>query len=210
MKNNMRLFKTMVTCLLLAAFTFCSAQNRNSTKKALLIMDMQVPILKGMPGDVLSPVAKAAEFARKNDITVIYVRATMRQGAPEINTNNKFFDEHRVALENVDVDAWSAIPSQIAPKKGDLIVDKRRFSSFEGTDLEIILRSKGYSELILCGVMTSGVVLSTVRDAADKDYKITVLSDACADPNPETNDFLMKKIFPLQANVISTQQWITQ
>jgi nicotinamidase-related amidase len=49
--------------------------------------------------------------------------------------------------------------------------------------------------------------LSTLREAADKDYQVTVLSDACADPEPEVHDFLVKNVFPFSGEVFTTNEW---
>jgi nicotinamidase-related amidase len=62
---------------------------------------------------------------------------------------------------------------------------------------------RGITTLILAGISTSGVVLSTVRDAADRDYRVLVLTDASADPEPGVHGFLTNKILPRQAQVIT-------
>ena len=54
---------------------------------------------------------------------------------------------------------------------------------------------------------TSGVVLSTLRQAADLDYRLTVLTDACYDPDPEIHRVLTEKVFPRQADVITIDEW---
>lgn len=61
--------------------------------------------------------------------------------------------------------------------------------------------------LVIAGVITSGAVLSTVRAAADLDYKITVLSDLCVDRDQEVHDVLVGKVFPKQAAVIGSEEW---
>jgi nicotinamidase-related amidase len=95
----------------------------------------------------------------------------------------------------------------VAPQEGDLAFTKRRVSSFAGSDLEVLLRSLGVNHIVLTGVATSGVVLSTLRAAADLDYKITVLSDGCADGDPEVQNVLMTKVFPMQATVTTVADW---
>jgi nicotinamidase-related amidase len=74
-------------------------------------------------------------------------------------------------------------------------------------DLQGVLSGRGVDHIVIFGVSTSGVVLSTVRDAADRDYKITVLSDACNDRSPEAHDALVKHIFPRQAAVLTSEEW---
>ena len=61
--------------------------------------------------------------------------------------------------------------------------------------------------IVLAGIATSGVVLSTIREAADKDYRITVLSDCCGDADDEVHRVLTRKIFPRQADVITLEEW---
>ena len=59
---------------------------------------------------------------------------------------------------------------------------KHRISPFVSTDLETLLRANGIDTLVLAGVHTSGVVLSTVRHAGDLDYRLVIVRDCCADP----------------------------
>jgi nicotinamidase-related amidase len=61
--------------------------------------------------------------------------------------------------------------------------------------------------LILTCIATSGVVLSTIREAADKDYRITVLADCCTDRDPEIHRVLTTKIFTRRAEVLSVEDW---
>jgi len=84
---------------------------------------------------------------------------------------------------------------------------KRRISAFAGSDLEVILRAFNIQHMILTGVATSGVVLSTTREAADKDYRITILEDCCADGDEEVHRVLTTKILARQADVISVEEW---
>jgi nicotinamidase-related amidase len=76
-------------------------------------------------------------------------------------------------------------------------------SAFSTTDLDPQLRERGIDTLLLAGISTSGVVLSTVRDAADRDYALFVVADACADPEPDVHAFLTERIYPRQASVIT-------
>jgi len=61
--------------------------------------------------------------------------------------------------------------------------------------------------MVLAGIATSGVVLSTLREAADKDYRITVLSDGCADADEEVHRVLTTKVFLRQADVMTVDEW---
>jgi nicotinamidase-related amidase len=98
------------------------------------------------------------------------------------------------------------VHDQLAPQDGDIIVRKTRVGAFSTTDLEQQLRERGIDTLILAGISTSGVVLSTVRDASDRDYRLLVLADATADRDPDVHDFLIQTVFPRQADVITVSE----
>lgn len=102
------------------------------------------------------------------------------------------------------------IHSGVPPATGDVIVTKRRVSAFPGSDLDVVLRARGIDSLVLTGISTSGVVLSTTRQGADLDFQITILSDGCADVDDEVQRVLMEKAFPRQATVMKTDEWIGQ
>lgn len=180
------------------------------TNTALLVMDMQMGILGNFPGSetLITNVKKSIDAARSNNIPVIYVVVGFRQGAPEISANNKGFGGRRDVMASIDMTAFMQVHPDIAPSDGELTVTKRRVSAFTGSDLEVVLRSFGISHIILTGIATSGVVLSTVREAADKDYRISVLADCCADPDPEVHSVLVEKVFPRQADVMTLEEWL--
>ncbi|MNK75203.1 Isochorismatase family protein YecD [compost metagenome] len=200
--------KTILVGICIFSGQFCEAQVAPTKEKtALLVMDMQTVVLeRNNAKAVVSQVEKLIEKARKDNVPVIYVNAVFRKNAPEISPNNKFFAAYKDYFQKADPAQSMLLPESIKPKPQDIIIEKRRFGAFEGSDLELVLRAQNIKHIILCGVSTSGVVLSTVREAADKDYQITVVSDACADNDPEIQRVLMEKIFPLQADVITTAQ----
>ena len=94
------------------------------------------------------------------------------------------------------------VDPRVAPEDGDIVVRKTRVGPFGTTDLDQQLRGRGIDTLVLAGISTSGVLLSAVRDAHDRDYRLFVLADASADPDPENHELLIGRIFPRQAEVI--------
>ncbi len=178
-------------------------------KTALLIMDMQSSILGSLAhsAKLISDTAQAIKTARTKEIPVIYVVVGFRQGMPEISKNNKAFSAIREQMANVDMQEWTKIHPDLYPHEQDIIITKKRFSAFTGSDLEVVLRGLDVDHLVLTGISTSEVVLSTLREAADKDYKLSVIKDCCADGDEETHRILIAKIFPRQAEVISLEQW---
>jgi nicotinamidase-related amidase len=182
---------------------------QNTQNSALLVMDMQVAVLRMLveTKEVVKNTARAIAFARERKIPVIYVTVGFRPGTPEININNKSFALVRDRLANQDMNEFVKIEPALAPAGGEVVVTKRRVCAFTGSDLEVILRAFGIQHLILTGISTSGVVLSTIREAADKDYQLTVLADCCADGDEEVHRVLTTKVFPRQADVMKAERW---
>jgi len=174
---------------------------------ALLVMDMQNGIVERFGDAVLEPAARAIAAARGAGVTVVYVRVAFRAGHPEISPRNRTFAALRDAGALGQDDAATAIHPALAPQAGDVVVVKRRVSAFAGSDLDLVLRAGGVDALALCGIATSGVVLSTLRQAADLDYRLTVLRDACADADDEVHRVLLDKVFPRQAEVVDVAAW---
>jgi nicotinamidase-related amidase len=175
-------------------------------KAALLVMDVQPGIADRLENkeEFITHLKGTVDEAHRKQILVIYVVVGFRTGFPEVSTRNKLFNAIRTSP------TYSALvnPSpSIEPTQGDIVVLKRRVSAFSGSDLEVILRALDVNHLILTGIATSGVVLSTTREAADKDYKLTILSDLCADSDPEVHALLLEKILPRQATVMTSKEW---
>jgi nicotinamidase-related amidase len=173
-------------------------------------MDVQEGIVARFApsGDLLTRINTALAAARSAAIPVIYVQVAFRPGYPEISPRNKSFSRARQQLGSLQASPTTMeIHPAIAPQATDIVVTKRRVSAFSGSDLEVVLRAQGIGHLVLCGIATSGVVLSTLREAADKDYQLTVLSDCCTDADEEVHRVLLSKVFPFQADVLSVDDW---
>ncbi|GLV55743.1 cysteine hydrolase [Dictyobacter sp. S3.2.2.5] len=176
---------------------------------ALLVMDMQAGIVNryAQSSDILERTNTAIAAARAASIPVIYVVVGFRPGYPEVSPRNKMFSGRSQASSSTA--AFSIeLPQAIAPQPMDVVITKRRVSAFSGSDLEMVLRAQNISHLVLCGIATSGVVLSTLREAADKDYQLTVLADCCLDNDEEVHRVLLSKVFPRQAEVIQSEDWV--
>lgn len=174
-------------------------------RSALLVMDVQPGIIDRvpLPADYLARATSAVQSARDHAVPVIHVVVGFRPGMPEVSMKNQSF---RTVKQNPAI--VSDPRPAIAPEGNDIVVTKRRVSAFTGSDLEVILRAAEIDHLVLCGIATSGVVLSTLREAADKDYRLTVLADLCLDTDPEVHAVLTGKVFPRQARVMSAAEWI--
>lgn len=183
-------------------------QNKNFT--ALLVLDMQEQLLGRLEESdkLIDAASKAIQYARANNIPVIYAVVGFRNGFPEISTNNKTFSNIPLAYGKIVMEDFIKITPQLARLESEPVVIKKRFSAFVGSDLEVILRSQNIKHLVMCGVVTSGVILSTALEAADKDYQLTILSDGCYDHQPDVHQMLMEKIFPRYAEIQTCEEWL--
>jgi nicotinamidase-related amidase len=175
-------------------------------RSALLVMDFQTAVVEGYAVDqdrLLAATEGVIAAARHSGLCVIYVVVAFRAGFPEISPYNKVFS----ALKASGGIAAEIHP-RIAPDAGEIIVTKRRVSAFMGTDLDMILRSNGIRTLVLCGVVTSGVVLSTLCHAADSDYSVVVLRDCCSDFDPSAHALLVETVFPRHATILTSNELI--
>jgi nicotinamidase-related amidase len=182
------------------------------TTTALLVMDVQNGIVGRVPegaGALLERIGAAVAHARSSGLPVVYVRVAFRPGGADINPRNQVFSALAGRPDMSVDDPSTGIHPAVAPASDDVVVVKKRVSAFAGSDLDVVLRSLDATSLVLTGIATSGVVLSTLRQAADLDFGLTVLSDACADPDPEVHRVLLEKVFPRQASVLTTGAWIT-
>jgi len=181
-------------------------------RTAVLIMDYQNDIVGMFSEDIRGPLIERARTilkeARQAKIQIIYVVVRFRDSYREINPQNKLFSGLKQSGLLVEGTPGAEIDPRVAPLPGDIVVTKRRVGAFSTTDLETILRSKNISKLVLLGISTSGVVLSTVRWAADMDYSLAVVSDACADRDPEVHRVLMDKVFPWQATIVTSREFL--
>jgi len=184
---------------------------------AVLVMDFQTLIVEGFAEgqeQLLDRTSRLIAAARKADAMVLYVVVGFRAGHPEINPHNPVFAPVRTSGLFASGTPGTEIHPAVAPKPEDVVVTKHRVGAFTGTDLDMVLRANGIHTLILAGIATSGVVLSTLRHAADADYRIIVASDCCSDRDPEVHRVLLEKVFPRQAKVQTSEEilstlWIT-
>ncbi len=180
-----------------------------NTSTALLVMDMQQMLLGTLPGaeTVVKNIATAIAGARSANIPVIYIVVGFRSGLPEVNPANKSFRQLQARLGNTDPVAMTTIAAELTPQENDIIITKKRYSAFAGSDLEVVLRSQGIRHLVLTGIVTSGVVLATFLEAADKDFELTVLADGCQDRDPQLHQLLLEKVFPRSGEVKNCADW---
>ncbi len=161
----------------------------NKAKTAVVIMDYQNRQLSNFSDEfqreILQNANNVLDGCRSKNVPVLYVEVVRGDRTPEI-----------------------AIHDAITPKSGDKIFTKTRTGPFSTTDIDAVLKGLGIESLVLMGISTSGCVLTTVRWAYDIDYSVIVLSDCCADRDDEVHRVLMEKLFPRQATILTSKEFL--
>ncbi|MFJ9779944.1 cysteine hydrolase [Amycolatopsis sp. NPDC101161] len=177
-------------------------------RTALLVMDYQEGIVGQLPdtGPLLDRVAGVVEDVRGRGGHVGWVRVALEDTEFDAIPETSMFAPIAASADlraAMHADAPSTqIHSKLTPHDDDIQVRKIRVGAFSTTDLGPQLEKRGITTLVLAGLSTSGVVLSTVREAMDRDYRIVVLRDACGDRDQATHDFLTGTVFPRTATVV--------
>ncbi|MGA7521403.1 MAG: isochorismatase family cysteine hydrolase [Acidobacteriaceae bacterium] len=179
---------------------------------AVLSMDMQVGIISLYAGDetLVTRAAEVLDRCRAQHLPIIHVRVGFRPGLPEVSERNPLFGAIRNSPQHQKLfeGEAGAVHPLLGPKEGDIDIVKHRVSAFTGTDLEMILRTQSVETVVLFGVATSGVVLSTLLDAGEADYRVIVIRDCCADREPDLHAALMDKLFPRRGTVMTAAEFL--
>lgn len=162
--------------------------------EALLIIDMCKDFVTGRFGfegsrKIIPKIERVLHAARKRGLVIVFTRDAHLPGDPELAV----WGQH--AMEGTD---GSEIIPELSPAREEIVIKKRTYSAFFGTELERVLKEKGVSELILTGVVTHICVQHTAADGFFRGFKIKVLSDCTAAPDQELHERAleyMKRIY---------------
>lgn len=182
----------------------------DKSRTALLVMDFQKNIVGRLPDApaLLERTQALLAAARAAGVRVLFVVVGFRPGYPEVSARNATFSAATKSGAFVIDRPSDEIVPQLAPRADEPIVVKRRVSAFTGSDLEVLLRAGNIDTLIVSGISTGGVVLSTTRQAADLDFQLVVARDCCADPDAEAHRVLLERILSKQATVADSAEII--
>ena len=179
---------------------------------ALLIADfyaeMMDTLAHAVDRGVMEKTKALQQSARQTGLLICYSATVFRPGYIEISDRNKTFSQRKRSGQPAVSDPVQLIHPSVKPVEGEVVVGKHRVNALYGTDLDMTLRANDIHTLVILGYATSGVVLSTVRYAADLDYRLVVVEDCCSDQDPEVHDFLSQRIFPRQADVVTSEEVI--
>jgi nicotinamidase-related amidase len=182
------------------------------SKTALLLMDFQNAIIGMVRAEapaLLERAARVRAAAKSAGLAVMHVRVAFRDADyAAIPPRNKGFSALASSRFITDGSEAAEIHAALKPAADEEVFTKKRVGAFSTTNLGERLKARGIDTLVLTGIATSGVVLSTLRDAADRDYRLLVISDCCADMDGEVHRVLTEKVFPRQADVIGLEDFL--
>jgi nicotinamidase-related amidase len=167
-------------------------------KTALVVIDLQnaVAALPGEPyatADVINRTVELADAFRKRDLPVVLVRVSFSADGGDRPTGRT---EQQGRVTGTPPAGGDQIVDQLAGHPEDLIVTKRNWGAFHGTDLDVHLRRRGITQIVLTGVATSIGVESTARAAFEHGYHVTLATDAMTDLAAESHEHSLTRIFP--------------
>ncbi len=185
-------------------------QTEAALTTALIIGDIQHGITDNYPfaKNAVPPLTDLLPRARAAGVLVVFVHFALRPNATDLPPDNELFQSF---FEGGDTFHEGSPATEIAlpVTDADVVVLKRRASAFAGTDLDLVLRARGITNLAIAGVATGAMVAATCYDAADRGYRLTVLRDGCGDGDAAIHDFFMDSVFPSRGiEVLDCADWL--
>lgn len=174
-------------------------------RTALVVIDLQRGVL-GLPvvhpaTDVLANTVRLAEAFRARQLPVVLVRVDFSADGGEVLRTRTDAPARSSAVRP---EGWNLIAGELGPQPGDILVTKHNWSAFHGTDLDVQLRRRGITGIVLTGIATSIGVESSARDAHHHAYNVTCVTDAMTDMSAEAHENSVRRIFPLLAETGTT------
>ena len=178
-------------------------------KTALVVIDLQRGIVAppSAPHSSTEVVARAAQLAaalRNAGGTVVFVHVT--PSADGKDGLKPITDAPVGAGGRTLPPDWAEIVPELAPQPSDVIITKRQWGAFYGTELDLQLRRRGVDTIVLCGISTSIGVESTARDAYERGYNQIFVEDAMAARDLEEHRHTVRSLFPRIGRVRTTEE----
>ena len=168
------------------------------TVPALVVIDLQQGIARGVPDRVAGNAAALATAFRERDLPVVWV--TVVAAAPGRTDAPSRLDVRALPPD------WAELLDELRAEQSDHRIVKRRRSAFHGTGLDILLRDLGATQVVLAGVSTSAGVESTARSAFDHGYHVVLVADAMSDGDPQMHAHSVEHVFPRLGQVTTTAE----
>jgi nicotinamidase-related amidase len=177
-------------------------------KTALVVIDLQRGIL-ALPAatytgdEVVERAAALCRAAREAGSTVVLVRVT--PSADGRDALRPLADAPMPASAQLPA-GWADLAPELGVQMGDVVITKRQWGAFYGTELDLQLRRRGVDTIILCGISANIGVESTARDAYERVYNLIVVEDAIAARSAEEHAFVMRTVFPRIGRIRKTAE----
>lgn len=191
-------------------------------KTALLLLhwqnDLAMPsgkLSRDMPqrlaaDHTIDHVQAVLKVSREKGMLVVYVNASHRPGYPEVTLKSSSLSSGIAKVGGLMRGSWGAeVIDQLKPLAEDIIIYNYSSSAFAYTDLDLILRNKEITDLVLTGLVTNWVVESTARDATNRGYNVYTLSDCCQGVTEEMHRWSLSNILSAIGSVIDSRSYIT-
>ncbi|MDV5977592.1 UNVERIFIED_CONTAM: isochorismatase family protein [Streptococcus canis] len=177
-------------------------------KTALVLIDLQkgildMPMAPHSQETITSNAQKLVERFRQEGAFIAFVRVKFHDGKDKLNPNAM------VQLPGKKPEAaFSDFDDKLGVTETDYVINKRGFSAFFGTDLDLQLRRRGIDTIVLGGISTHAGVDTTARDAYQYGYDQYFLTDMMGAANAALHDFPIKNLFPLMGQTMTTQDFL--
>jgi len=171
-------------------------------RTALIVMHYQTDILGLLPTvapALLANTRKLCDAARTKGISVYFANLRFSPGYPEVSPLNK--NGQGIKQLSLFVDDWTA--PELGQQANEPVIIAHRASVFFGTDLQARLLAQGIDSLIMVGIASTGVVLSSVAYASGADFRLYTVKDCCYDPDQVVHEHLFSTAFDSRTTVLS-------
>lgn len=178
---------------------------------ALVLIDLQAGLL-AMPlqpydaGQIVATAARLGRGLRDAGGTIVLVRIAFAPGYAD--RPPQLVDAPMMLPADGPPAGWSELAPDIAALEPHVVVTKRQWSAFYGTELDLQLRRRGIATVVLGGIATNFGVESTARDAWQHNYAVVIAEDASTSLGADLHRFAVEKVLPRVARVRSTQEII--
>ncbi|MBT2411193.1 hydrolase [Streptomyces sp. ISL-12] len=165
-------------------------------RTALVVIDLQAgilaaPVVPHSGAEVLARSVELAEAFRARNLPVVLVRVSFAADGTDAVPGRT-----EAGSGGTRPEGWDVIAGELAGHPGDITVTKHNWGAFHGTDLDVQLRRRGVTQIVLTGIATSIGVESTARAAHEHGYHVTLVTDAMSDMDEQTHRNSVERIFP--------------
>jgi nicotinamidase-related amidase len=169
---------------------------------ALLVMHYQTDITGLFPSvapTLLANTRKLCDAARHKGVGVYFAKIQFSPGYPEVSPLNK----NGQGMKQLGLFVEDEISPELGKQANEPLIIAHRASVFFGTDLMAQLCAHGIDTLLMVGIASTGVVLSSVAYASDADFRLFTVKDCCYDPDQVVHDHLFSTAFESRTTVLS-------